>query len=172
MLIKDEIHEYGSFDDRADPFDDRTELSTFVSFLQKHYGDIYTIVEKPFGPYAVDLGLFDRSGVVVAAFDLERCKSWGDDWPKYWKSLSFLARKDKHLEYRNFGMVWFNNALDKFIIAWKDDIKRFPVTKRTFKGKSYHDLVRKVDFQYGTLFGSSFNQREAMLFQNRVRWAR
>jgi len=162
---------YGTFEDRRDAFDDTTELQVFRSYLKTHYGASYTIVDKPYGMYAVDVGVFTATGQLHAAFDLERCKAWGADWPAYWKSLSFLARKDTYLQqYDTFGMVWFNHALTKFVLAWKDDILRFPVIQRTFARATYHDWVRAVEFNCGTLFGSDFGVRERSCFSSRVEW--
>ena len=171
MITNEAIREYGTFTDRTDSFDDRKELKIFTAFLQEK-NPSSVIVVKPYGPYGVDLGMFDEKENVKITFDLERCKAWGDDWPEYWQSLSFLARKDKHLVYPNFGMVWFNCAMTKFVIAWKEDIEQFPVSVRTFKGKTQTDRVRKVDFQYGTLFGPSFAPRETKLFADRIVWNR
>ena len=111
-ITKDTILEYGTFDDRTNSFDDNTESKVFVKFLQSKYSEEYKIVEKPFGKYGVDIGVYcgDELGCV---FDLERCKTWKSDWPSNWRCLSFLDRKSKYLQYPEFGMVWFNNDLSK-----------------------------------------------------------
>jgi hypothetical protein len=164
-ITKDTILEYGTFEDRIDSFDDNSESKVFVKFLNTKYPDTCKIVEKPFGKYGVDIGVYcgDKFG---CAFDLERCKTWKDDWPSNWKCLSFLDRKSKYLEYPEFGMVWFNNNLSKFTIAWKKDILKFPVSNRNLPNGQI-DRVRKVDFKYGKLYGSSFNPIEVEKFINR-----
>ena len=63
-------------------------------------------------------------------------------------------------------MVWFNNNLSKFTIAWKKDILKFPVSNRNLPNGQI-DRVRKVDFKYGKLYGSSFNPIEVEKFINR-----
>jgi hypothetical protein len=82
--------------------------------------------------------------------------------------LSFLSRKDKYLKFPQFGMVWFNNSLTKFAIAWKKDILKYQVEKRYVKGKEDPKGVRKINFDDGKLYGSSFNSIEIGRFKNRV----
>jgi hypothetical protein len=167
-VTKDTIFEYGTFQDRIDSFDDNNESEIFVKFLRNKYPDQCKIVTKPFGKYGVDIGVyFDNQ--LKCAFDLERCKTWKDDWPSNWRCLSFLDRKSKYLEYPEFGMVWFNNNLTKFAIAWKNDILKFPVTDRNLPNGQI-DKVRKVDFKYGKLYGSSFSPIEIEKFKNRIKF--
>jgi len=168
-ITKDTILEYGTFDDRNNSYDDANESKVFVKFLRSKYPDEYQIVEKPFGQYGVDIGVYHK-GELGYAFDLERCKTWKDDWPSNWRCLSFLDRKSKYLnEYPEFGMVWFNNNVTKFAIAWKKDILKFPVTNRNLPNGQI-DRVRKVDFECGKLYGSSFNPIEMEKFKNRIEY--
>ena len=172
-IAKDTIKNYGSFSDREDSFDDNKESKIFIKFLQKKYGEKFDIIEKPFGKYDVDLGVFIKGAEtsecnLKVAFDLERCKTWKDDWPSYWKCLSFLGRKDRYLRFAEFGMVWFNQDLNKFVISWKEDIKKYPITQRKFKGKSYTDSVREISFDDGQLYGICFANLEKEKFKNRI----
>jgi hypothetical protein len=165
-ITKDTILEYGTFSDRTDSYDDGKESEIFVKFLISKYSNEYKIVEKPNGKFGVDIGVY-CNGELCCAFDLERCKTWKDDWPSNWRCVSFLDRKSKYLEYPEFGMVWFNNNLTKFAIAWKEDILKFPVTNRNMPNGQI-DRVRKVDFKYSKLYGPSFNSNEMRVFGNRV----
>ena len=165
-ITKDTILEYGTFSDRTNSYDDGKESEIFVKFLISKYSNEYKIVEKPNGKFGVDIGVY-CNGELCCAFDLERCKTWKDDWPSNWRCLSFLDRKSKYLEYPEFGMVWFNNNLTKFVIAWKKDILKFSVTDRNMPSGEV-DEVRKVDFKYGKIYGSSFNSNEMRVFGNRV----
>jgi len=172
-ITKDTIKDYGSFCDRKDSFDDNQESIIFIKFLKNQYGDKFNIIDKPFGKYGVDIGVFNKNSEITedsikVAFDLERCKSWGNDWPAHWKCLSFLGRKNKYLMFPEFGMVWFNCDLNKFAISWKENIQKYPLTNRNFKGKSYTDSVREVKFDDGKLFGSSFEKIEKENFKNRM----
>ena len=166
-LSKQEIGELGSFIDRKSSYDDNAELEIFCKFLKTNFSDEYKIIQKPYGPYGVDIGIFSDNQI-VCAFDLERCKTWKDDWPSNWRCLSFLSRKDKHLKFPQFGMVWFNNSLTKFAIAWKKDILKYQVEKRYVNGKEDPKGVRKINFDDGKLYGSSFNSIEIDRFKNRV----
>lgn len=168
-LSKQEIGELGIFSDRKDSYDDNKELDIFCKFLKINYPNQCKIVRKPYGKYGVDIGVFVDSEI-VCAFDLERCKTWKDDWPLKWKCLSFLSRKDKHLKFPQFGMVWFNQSLTKFAIAWKKDIIKYPVEKRYVDGKEDPKGVRKIKFDDGKLYGSSFNVIEIERFKNRVEY--
>lgn len=167
-ITKNTIKEYGTFDDRNDSFDDNNESKVFLKFLSSKYSDSYRIVEKPFGKYGVDIGVY-RDGELGCAFDLERCKTWKNDWPSNWRCLSFLDRKSKYLDYPEFGMVWFDNSLSKFAIAWKKDILKFPVSNRHLPNGEI-DKVRKVDFKYGKLYGYNFGNNEKEKFQTRIEW--
>ncbi len=166
-LSKQEIGELGSFVDRKNSYDDNTELAIFCRFLKTNFLEKYQIIQKPHGPYGVDIGVFSDDKI-VCAFDLERCKTWKEDWPSNWKCLSFLSRKDKHLQFPEFGMVWFNNSLTKFAIAWKKDILKYAVEKRYVNGKEDPKGVRKVSFDHGKLYGSSFNLIEIERFKKRA----
>ena len=168
-ITKDTIKNYGTFRDRKNSFDDNKEIKIFVKFLNSKYPKDCEIVEKPFGKEGVDIGIF-RDGQLGCAFDLERSDTWKNDWPSKWKCISFLDRKSKYLfEDPEFGMVWFNKNLTKFIIAWKKDILKFPVSNRYLPNGEI-DRVRKVDFKYGKLYGSSFNPIEVEKFKNRVEY--
>ena len=163
-VTKNTILEYGTFDDRVNSFDDNTESKVFVKFLKSKYSEEHQIVEKPFGKYGVDIGVYSDNEL-ACAFDLERCKTWKEDWPSNWRCLSFLDRKSKYLQYPQFGMVWFNNDLSKFAIAWKKDILKFPVSDRNLPNGQV-DRVRKVDFDCGKLYGHSFNSNEIQKFKH------
>jgi hypothetical protein len=167
-ITKDTIKHYGTFCDRKDSFDDNKESEVFVKFLASKYSEEYKIVEKPDGKKGVDIGVY-RDSELGCAFDLERCKTWKNDWPSNWRCISFLDRKSKYLKYPEFGMVWFNNNLTKFVIVWKKDILKFPVTNRNMPNGEI-DLVRKIDFECGKLYGSIFSPIEVEKFKNRVEY--
>ena len=172
-ITKDVIENYGTFKDRENCFDDKKESDIFIRFLEQKYGDKFVILEKPFGQYGIDIGVFAINTPITennikVGFDLERCKTWDKDCPSFWKCLSFLGRKDKYFKLNQFGMVWFSQDLSKFVISWKKDIQKYPLTQRNFKGKSYTDSVREVQFSDGKLFGTGFTEFEKKLFTNRV----
>ena len=163
------IIKYATAEDRIDQFDDSRELRVFKAFLEHWYDPkTYRVVEKPDGPYGVDLALVTTQGDLACAFDLERCLSWRDDWPSHWRSLSFLARKNHYLDFAQFGMVWFNAFLTTCVIAWKDDILLAPVETRRFAKQSYTDRVRLVPFEAGRLIGHQFAPGEMQRFSHRI----
>ena len=164
-ITKETIRQYGSLSGRDDSFDDNTEMGVFRKFLQRTRSDL-VVVPKPYGPYGVDIAYKDKDGDYVAFFDLERCGKWKSDWPSNWRCLSFLDRKSKYLKYLEFGMVWFSDDLSRFVIAWKDDILKYPVSERHMPSGEI-DSVRKVDFSHGTLIGSSFGTRDKQIFTKR-----
>lgn len=168
-ITKDTIIEYGTFSDRTNSYDDGKESKIFVKFFtSKFNSNKYKIVEKPNNEFGVDIGVY-CNGELCCAFDLERCKTWKDDWPSNWRCVSFLDRKSKYLKYPEFGMVWFNNNLTKFAISWKKDILKFPVINRNMPNGQI-DRVREVDFKYAKLYGPSFNSNEMRVFENRVEY--
>ena len=63
-------------------------------------------------------------------------------------------------------MVWFSDDLSRFVIAWKKDILKYPVSERHMPSGEI-DSVRKVDFSHGTLIGSSFGTRDKQIFTKR-----
>lgn len=167
MITSKTIAGYAAFTDRTSSYDDDLELVRFTNFLQSQF-PVYTVLIKPDGPYHVDIGVNDAQGNRVSSFDLERCQAWTDDWPAYWKSLSFLCRKDKYLPLRNFHMVWWNASLSRCVIARGKDIANCPPTIRTFKNQSHTDRVRCIPFALGTLIGTDFRSRELSHFDARI----
>lgn len=164
------IKAFGTFSDRVDSFDDDLELLRFRLFLETRLNpEDYRVVEKPDGRKGVDMGVYSqRTAARVMSFDLERCKTWTDDWPAKWRSLSFLGRKDRYLSLKNFWMVWFNADITKCIMASGTDIQQFPQQLRVFKGQKYTDTVRCVPYAYGTLIGMNFQTREMKNFRGRI----
>ena len=82
------------------------------------------------------------------------------------KYLSFLSRKEKFLKYDNFVMIFFNYDLSKFVRIKKSDILKFPSVKRYTKGK--YDLIRKIPFECGKMYGKGFGEREKSIFKHEV----
>lgn len=167
MITSAAIASYARFPDRADHYDDTRELRQFLPYLHLRVPDA-SLVVKPAGPYGVDLGVAAPDGTWVAFFELERCRSWDDDWPAHWQSLSFLQRKDRYLSLPEFHMVWFNRAVTKCVIARGDDIAACVPSVRTFAGQSQTDRVRRVPFDCGVLVGTDFQPRECARFSTRV----
>ena len=54
-LSKQEIGELGSFTDRKNSYDDNIELDIFCKFLEENNLKEYKLVQKPYGPYGVDI---------------------------------------------------------------------------------------------------------------------
>jgi len=163
-VTKGTIEEYANLSGRNNSFDDDTEMGVFCRFLQNARPDL-TVVPKPYGEKGVDVAYKDGDEY-TCFFDLERCGTWKEDWPSNWRCLSFLDRKSRYLKYPQFGMVWFSNDLSRFVIAWKKDIIKYPVSKRYLRNGEI-DKVKKVDYSCGILYGSSFGKKEIEIFSNR-----
>lgn len=181
MITQGIIEENSNIPGRKNRFDDRLESKIFKQFLDKKvFKGKYLVIEKPFGQKGVDLGVFNKNVKISKSnaeicFDFERSgKTWIDDWPDRWKCLSFMAhRKDKYIgAFKNFGMVWFNKNLTKFVISWENQIIKYPITKRYTKSKITGEIsiedVRQLKFDDGVLYGSSFSEHEKKIFKNIV----
>ena len=161
-----DIKKFGSYGDRENCFDDKRELRITSNFLRLRCDSYDKIIEKPFGEYGVDIGVFDFENKLKFVVDVERWSVWKDDWPENYKYLSFLSRKEKFLKYDNFVMIFFNYDLSKFVRIKKSDILKFPSVKRYTKGK--YDLIRKIPFECGKMYGKGFCEREKSIFKHEV----
>ena len=162
----DDIATFGSaFPDRKTSYHDDTDIDIFIRFLDKIHNGEKTFKPKPHGIYGIDLGMFDSDKNLEIGFDIERWTSWNTEWPKNYRYVSFLSRKDKFLNQDyDFGMVHFNYDRTKFLITTKTNILKFPPMDRHTKGKS--DRVRKVEFGCAMLVGTNLTDRERTLFSN------
>jgi len=166
IITKTDIRNFGSYSDREDSFDDGKEISIISEFLKSHSETSDRIIEKPYGKYGVDLGVFDEMVKLKYAVDVERWSQWNTDWPSNYRYISFLQRKEKFLKHNQFVMIFFNYSLTKFIRIRKDDILKYPPVDRYTKGKI--DSVRKIPFECGKLYGTGFTEREKSIFEYEV----
>jgi len=164
-ITKNDIKEFGSYEDRSDSFDDDREVDTFIKFLSTvHKDDDVKFKKKPFGIYGVDLGVF-IDGQLSYTVDVERWSAWKDDWPKFYSHVSFLGRKEKFLNRKeNFAMVFFNYDLTKFICIDKKSIIKYPTIDRHTQGKL--DRIKQISFDDARLYGPNLTEREKTLFKN------
>ena len=166
LITSNDIRNFGSYSDRKNCFDDNMELDVAVKFINNYCDDNDVIKKKPYGRYGVDIGVFDGANNLKYAVDVERWSKWNDDWPQNYKHLSFLGRKDKFLNHGQFAMMFFNYDLTKLIRIIKNDIIKVSREKRFTQGK--FDIVRKVPFKYGKLYGTNLTEREMSIFDYEV----
>lgn len=162
LITSKDIKKFGSYKDRYDSFDDKLELDIIFNFLKNKCNDTDRIRKKPYGKYDVDLAVFDKENILKFAVDVERWSVWKGDWPSNYRYLSFLERKEKFLKYNNFVMIFFNHDLTKFVRIKKEDILNVSPVKRFTQGK--YDLVRKIPFEYGKMYGTNFGKLEQTIF--------
>lgn len=165
-ITKSDIHKFGSYKDRKNAFDDGKDVKTIINFLKSisDNNSSLTYKEKPFGDYDVDLGVYHYNKLVVTV-DVERWSSWNEEWPKYYRCVSFLGRKEKFLKRSSdFLMAYFNFDLSKVLLLDKKSILKYPTIERHTKGKL--DLVKEVSFDEAKLYGSNITEREKTLFKH------
>lgn len=163
-ITKQDINKFGSYSDRKNNFDDDQDVSVMVEFLSTMYRDKnISFKEKPFGIYDVDLGVYidDKLSITV---DVERWSAWTDDWPSYYRHVSFLGRKEKFLNRStNFLMAYLNFDRTKVLCVDKKSIMKYPTIERHTKGKL--DLIKQVGFHEARLYGPNLTDREKTLFK-------
>jgi hypothetical protein len=165
-ISKQDINSLGVFSDRKDNFDDDMEISAFIKFAKKFYKENYEIRSKPFGDYGVDIGI-SKDGTIVSTVDVERWKSWDEDWPPQYKYISFLGRKEKFLKREgDFAMIYFNKSLDKLLVVTKKDIIKYPTQEKYFSRFKKYDLIRQIPFDCGRLYGKNLTDTEKQIFKN------
>lgn len=162
-ITSSDIKKFGSYDDRLDSFDDEKEILVASNFLKNKCDYLDKIKKKPFGPYGVDLGVFNSKDNLKFVVDVERWSKWEDDWPSNYRYISFLQRKEKFLKDVEFVMMIFNYDLTKFVRIKKEDIVKFSPTQRFTQGK--YDTIRKIPFEYGKMYGTGFGEREKSIFE-------
>lgn len=166
LITSEDIKKFGSYGDRKDSFDDEIELDVISNFLRTRCNKTDKIKKKPYGIYGVDIGVFDFENNLKFVVDVERWSSWKEDWPSNYRYLSFLERKEKFLKYSNFVMIFFNYNLTKFVRIKKEDIISISPEKRYTKGK--YDMVRKIPFECGKMYGTNFGELEKSIFEYEI----
>jgi hypothetical protein len=164
-ITKSDINQFGSYTDRKNNFDDDQEINVMINFLKGVYENDPSITykPKPDGDYGVDLGVYWGSKLATTV-DVERWSAWNDDWPAFYKHVSFLGRKEKFLKKGvGFLMAYFNFDLTKVIVVDKQTILQYPTIDRHTKGKI--DRIKKIDFDGARLYGSNLTEREKSLFK-------
>lgn len=179
---KSQVKTWGEqFNDRSNSFDDEKEINIFIKTvgetkeLQNYISKFLPNVSKnglvfqphPHGKYGVDLGIRDKSNgnKLVMVFDLERWSQWDNDFPTYYKYLSFLSRKNKFLQDDvPFIMVWQNKDCSKYLMVDDSIIRETPSEKVVFKS-GYTDSVRKIPLEKGTILGAK-GEREIKYFSS------
>lgn len=163
-ITSSDIRKFGSYSDRKDSYDDEKELLVACNFIKNYSDPSFKIKQKPFSKYGIDIGVFDSDDNLKLAVDVERWRFWNNDWPENYKYISFLERKEKYLkEFDQFMMIYFNYSLNKLIIVKKENIIKFSPEKRYTQGK--YDLIRKIPFEYGKMYGRQFGKREKSIFK-------
>ena len=166
FISKNDINKFGSYNDRENSYDDEKELNIMKTFLEKRFDKSFKVIKKPYGPYDVDIGVFDSENNLKFVVDIERWRHWKNDWPQNYRYLSFLERKNKFLKYDQFFMVYFNYDLTKFVRVEKSGIMSVEPEKRYTQGK--YDMVRKVPFNCGKLYGNFLGNFEKSIFEHEI----
>lgn len=168
---KNQVKTWGEqFKDRNNSFDDNQEIKIFMETVTKNtelrnyilqfipnISENCVFEPHPNGQYGVDLGIRDRGNgnKLVMVFDLERWSVWNNDFPSFYKYLSFLSRKNKFLrDDIPFVMVWQNNDCSKYLMVDDTIIRETEPEEVTFKN-GFVDQVRKIPLQKGTIFGQT-----------------
>lgn len=165
---RDQVKSWGEqFKDRGNSFDDDQEIDLFIDAVKNniklnHYiarflpnpNGRYKFYPHPDGKYGVDLGVIDEDGNTVMVMDLERWSAWENDFPPFYKYLSFLSRKNKFLrDDIPFIMVWQSNDCSKYLMVDDSIIRETEPEEVTFKS-GFVDHVRKIPLSHGTIFGA------------------
>jgi len=163
-ITNSDINKFGSYSDRKNHFDDDQDVTIMINFLTKMYkNQNVSFIEKPFGIYDVDLGVY-IDGTLTVTVDVERWSAWTNDWPSYYKHVSFLGRKEKFLQRpTNFLMSYFNFDRTKVLCVDKKSIMKYPTIERHTKGKL--EGIKQVGFHEARLYGQGLTDREKTLFK-------
>lgn len=173
QVDNDAIRRWGSYSDRKNSFDDDADIDALVNMIQydenmNNYienimptSENYSFSPKHYGAYGVDLTIVDEAGEPIMNIDVERWSQWTDSWPKHYKRLHFLARKDKFLfQEPTFVMAFMSYNQDKVILVEQTDIMKYePKQKRLGK---YMDTVRDMPISVGNVFGDTDSYEESV----------
>lgn len=166
-VTKDQITQWGSYEDRYNSFDDRDDISELIEIIRRDrrlliYMKQYLPEElnlsfriHPDGPYGVDLGIVETgTHKRICNFDVERWSQWQEEWPHNYRCISFLARKDKFLKQGvPFFMCYFNYYRNKLLIVEEHDILNTPAADKKFASGKGIDKIRSLPFNVGHIFG-------------------
>lgn len=171
-----ERKKFGSYSDRDNSFDDQKDIDAFIEIasechpLRKYLMKFFvptprtTWSKHPDGDKGIDLAIVtdDERNINI---DIERWSAWDAEWPKYYKYIHFLSRKDRYLkEDVPFLMCFMNYSLNKVLIVDKETILCYPTKEKYFKNKGMFDTVRELQLQDGHIFGKNLTEREKRLF--------
>ena len=156
----------GQFKNRNNSYDDKNEVSKFIKFAET-CNDNYFFRPKPFGKYGVDVGMYTKENELIAIVDIERWRAWNEEWPNYYRYLSFVERKEKYLRHKqDFALAVFNASLTKLVMVTKENILLYPPVAKYFKNHGKYDYVRQIPFEFGKLYGANLTDKEKRLFKN------
>ena len=177
----DQINEWGSYEDRKDSYDDDSDLNIFAemvrtngrlrSYIKQHTGLCQftgraALKTKPNGPYGVDMGVYDEEKNHIANLDVERWDKWDEDWPAFYKHISFLTRKLKFVEEdKQFFMAYLNRSRNKVLMITKESFP-FTLNRTVYFKNGFKENKKEIPFDYGTIFASGENitDKEKELF--------
>ena len=175
----DQINEWGSYEDRKDSYDDDSDLNIFKemvqtnsalrSYIKRHtdldqFTDTASLKTKPNGPYGVDMGVYDERKNHIANLDVERWDKWDDDWPDFYRHISFLTRKLKFVEEdKQFFMAYLNRSRNKVLMITKESFP-FYDNKVVYFKNGFKENKKEIPFDYGTIFGENITEKEKELF--------
>ena len=174
----DQINEWGSYEDRKNSYDDDSDLNIFAemvktnkalrSYIKRHTGLCQWqnggLQTKPNGPYGVDMGVYDEEKNRIANLDVERWDKWDDDWPAFYRHISFLTRKLKFVEEdKQFFMAYLNRSRNKVLMITKESFP-FHDNKVVYFKNGFKENKKEIPFDYGTIFGENITEKEKELF--------
>ena len=175
----DQINEWGSYEDRKNSYDDDSDLNIFAemlktnkalrSYIKRHTGLCQWqnggLQTKPNGPYGVDMGVYDEEKNHIANLDVERWDKWDDDWPAFYRHISFLTRKLKFVEEdKQFFMAYLNRSRNKVLMITKESFP-FHDNKVVYFKNGFKENKKEIPFDYGTIFGGeNITEKEKELF--------
>jgi hypothetical protein len=179
------ITNYGNYPDRADSYDDSSDLNAFANlvntipelkrfimnyFRPPSYADCLWSYH-PDGKKGIDLSITGPGTVNAIRYlnlDVERWSKWDKDWPYYYRYIHFLERKGRYLNQQiPFLMCYMNYSRDKVLIVDNKTIQRYTPKWKTFFKKQLSDKVREIRMEDGNLFGKRITDRERDLFNVR-----
>jgi len=175
----DQINEWGSYEDRKNSYDDDQDLKIFIemvktngalrSYIKRHtdldqFTDQAALKTKPNGLYGVDMGVYDERKNHIANLDVERWDKWDDDWPAFYRHISFLTRKLKFVEEdKQFFMAYLNRSRNKVLMITKESFP-FHDNKVVYFKNGFKENKKEIPFDYGTIFGENITEKEKELF--------
>lgn len=174
-VTKEDKNRWGSYSDRKNSFDDGEDIYRFADlvneqkplreYLRSYIGEgDCGWVEKPDGDYGVDLALY-KDNVRVANFDLERWSQWKEEWPSFYKHLTFLGRKEKFLHQEvPFFMCWMSFNRDRVLVVDEQTILCYPTIDKHFRNHDVIDKIKNIPMKKGYIFGN-YTRIEKNLFK-------